>query len=125
MFDPNTPDFEAQNAALQQQQQLADFMRKKAAAAQQPTGRMVGGRYIRPHLLEQLVPMLQQLQAGQADRSVAAQQQALGQAQDQHATQWRAALPQATAGREGYGANEMDNEAVPAKIGRASCRERV
>ena len=99
MFDPNAPmqDFQSQQATLQQQQQLAAMLRKRADQAQQPQGQMVGGQYIPPHFLQQLLPMFQQAQAGYAQSQADDQERQFSRGANSAAQSWQSQLPQAIA----------------------------
>jgi len=99
MFDPNQamPDFAAQEQSAQQQRILADLLRKKALASQQPEGRMVGRQYVNPHWLQRLVPLADAANAGWAGNQATQAEQDVSNQQSQAANQWRSSLPQATA----------------------------
>lgn len=99
MFDPNLPDFEGQQAKLEQQRQMAQLLRKQAMATPQADGQMVGNRYVQSSWLEQLIPIMQQLNAGNAEDVANKTSADNSAAQEAHAQQWRSALPQAVAGR--------------------------
>lgn len=116
LFDP-TVDLQAQTAQARQARVYADLLRKQAMSAQAPQGQMVSGHFVAPHWTQQLGPVLEQLsarlQGGIADKA----EQQLAQRQTQMAQDWHANMPAATPatpGVPGYGANEMDNEPVPA-----------
>jgi hypothetical protein len=132
MFDPNqVPDinWQTQEAAISQQRKLAEMLRQKALQAKQPEGEMVGrgpgAQYVAPHWLEQLSPAIQQgiagYYGGKADRA----EQDFAKQQDQVGKQWRSSLPQSVPGKEGYGANEMDNEAVAPVAAQPITREAI
>lgn len=69
MFDPNAPlpNFAAQQEQLQRQKMMAEMLRKKAGSPL-PEGKMVGKQYVAPHFAEFLPGLLDQFQAGQAER---------------------------------------------------------
>ena len=115
MFDPNAPlpDFQNQQADIDLQTKYADALRKRIMGM--PDLRMVGNIAVKPSWAEYLAPVLQQYQAGQADKRIAASTQNMLNQQNQAANQWRSSMPQATPAVPGYGANEMDNEAVPGR----------
>ena len=76
---------------------MAQALRKAANSAQPGDGRMVGRTFVAPHWTEQLAPLLQQFQAGQAERAStkanADYQGRLGQAKQD----WMSSLPQTIA----------------------------
>jgi hypothetical protein len=96
MFNPNQalPDFEAQAESAARQRLVADRLRKQAMASQQPEGRMVGRQFVNPHWLEQMIPLLNQYQAGAAERQAAGAEQESSNQQNQAANQWRQSMPQ-------------------------------
>ena len=94
VFDPNQPlpSFEAQALEIERKRRQAEFLRKRSV--DQPEMRMVGRVAVQPHWLERLVPLLNQLQAGHADRQATSAEQDMSNQQSQAADQWRAAMPQ-------------------------------
>ena len=105
VFDPNAamPDFDAQNAAVERQRKVAEYLRRQAEAPASQ-GRMVGtgpgAQWVGPSVAEQIAKPLSSMfasyQLGQADRGEQANlasERAAGEA-------WRSALPQAVAARE-------------------------
>lgn len=117
MFDPNAPmaDLQTQTQQLEQQRQMADMLRQRAAQSQQPQGQMVGGRFIAPNILQHLKPLLDQYQARMATDSANQQATGLTQATQKAAENWQSQLPRATAaipGNPGMGGNEMGDEPV-------------
>src|SRR6478735_9325464 len=97
MFNPNQPnDFASQTAAIDAQKQLADYLRKKALKSSPPKGQMVDGIYVRPNMLEGLTHVLDQYQAGQAERGISEKQQGLAQAAALARQKWQQEAPQPT-----------------------------
>ena len=96
LFDPNQvlPDFEQQTIEAQRQRRMADYLRKQQM--EQPSGQVVGRTLVQPHWLERLVPLLNQYQAGAADRRATDAEVNASNQQNQAANQWRNSLPQAT-----------------------------
>lgn len=96
IFDPNQglPDFQQQQLEVDRQRRIAEFLRKKPT--DQPEMRMSGRVAVQPHWLERLIPLLNQYQAGVADRNATGAEQDMSNQQSQAANQWRGSLPQAT-----------------------------
>jgi hypothetical protein len=127
LFDPNKalPDLQTQGEQLARQRAYVDLLRKQAMAEQQPEGKMVGKQYIAPHWSQHLAPALNQMFAGMAAGDQAKAELVYGQAQKTQGDQWRSSLPQSVPGKEGYGANEMDNEAVAPVAAQPITREAI
>lgn len=117
MFDPNQqlPDFATQQATLEQQKMMAEYLRKRAGSSAMPESQMVGKQYIKPHWSEYLGGLLEKLQARQAsDQAGQAQQQFAGQTQKAQQS-WQSSLPQAiaaTRGQPGIDPAEVGGEQI-------------
>lgn len=98
MFDPNAPlpDFAQQQASLEQQQLLAQALRKKAAGAQTQQGQMVSGHFVAPHWSQQLSPILDNLNMHMQNAKVGKAQADYGAGVRTARDQWMGSLPQST-----------------------------
>jgi len=105
MFDPNQPlpDFQVQNAAIQRQRAIAEFLRKQASAPQ-PQGQMVGKRFIAPSLLQYLPGLMQQYDAGQISRQADSAEKQYGADVTAAKDSWASSLPRAVAAVPGRSA---------------------
>ena len=109
IFDPNAASFDAQNANLERQRRVIEFLRANADKLQAPQGQMIGSgpgaRYVPPSWADMLVKPAAQLMAGYQQGQQGAQEAALTDAMGRHAQEWRSSLPQATAAVKGMPAN--------------------
>jgi len=115
VFNPSMdiPSFEEQNVALARQQKLADFLRKQAAATKSPEGQMVGGQYIRPHFLQELAPIIGNMNADWAENKAGQMEQNNTARMLAAANQWESQMPQPVPGTPGVAATPFGSRDTP------------
>ncbi len=98
-LDPNAipPDFEQQAIAIARQRKVAELLRKQAGGP--PEGQMVSGRYVKPTMAQQLLPLLGGFNAHSVDLGADKNEGAYNRQASEARDKWESVLPQAVAGR--------------------------